>query len=289
MLETKVSSAKKEVIIGGNRPTVLIGERINPSGRKKLTQTLLAGDLGMVRSEALAQVKEGADILDVNVGATGVDEVALLPEAVKVVMEVTDVPLCIDSQNPTALEAALKVYKGKPIINSVKGEEKSLEVILPLVKAYGAAVVGLVIDDEGLPKDADKRLAVTAKIIERAEKLGIPRSDIIIDTLAMAVAADSKAGVPVVNAIRRINAEFGVNQTLGASNISFNLPDRELVNVAFLMAVIASGVTCPIVNVAKARPGVLAIDLVLGHDNYAQRYIRAYRQRLQEKEQANPK
>ena len=173
-METKVSSAKKEVIIGGNRPTVLIGERINPSGRKKLTQTLLVGDLEMVRSEAIAQVKEGADILDINVGATGVDEVALLPEAVKVVMEAVDVPLCIDSQNPKALEAALKVYRGKPIVNSVKGEEKSLEVVLPLVKEYGAAVVGLVIDDDGLPKNADKRLAVTAKIIERAKSWAFP-------------------------------------------------------------------------------------------------------------------
>jgi 5-methyltetrahydrofolate--homocysteine methyltransferase len=280
-METRVSSAKKEVVIGTNLPTVLIGERINPTGRKRLTQALLAGDLELVRSEAVAQVKAGADIIDVNVGATGVDEVKLLPKAVREVMRAVDVPLCIDSNNPKALAAALKVYKGKPIVNSVKGEKSSLEAVLPLIKEYGAAVIGLLIDDDGLPKTADKRVAIAGKIIQRAEKLGIPRQDVIIDPLAMAVAADSKAGVPVIEAIRRINAEFGVNQTLGASNISFNLPDRELLNAAFLAAVIAAGVTCPIVDAGKVRASILAVDLVLGRDNYAQRYIRGYRQRQQ--------
>jgi len=280
-METKVSSAAKEVIISGNLPTRLIGERINPSGRKRLTQALQSGDLDMVRKEAIAQVKAGADIIDVNVGATGIDEAALLPKAVKIVMEAVDVPICIDAESPKALEAALKVYKGKPIVNSVKGEKKSLETVLPLIKEYGAAVIGLTIDDDGLPKTADKRVAIAARIIEWAEKLGIPRQDIIIDTLAMAIAADSKAAMPVLEAIRRINAEFGVNQTLGASNISFNLPDRELLNVAFLGAVITAGVTCPIVDAAKVRPAILSVDLVLGRDNYAQRYIRAFRQRQQ--------
>lgn len=280
-METRVSSAKKEVVIGTNLPTVLIGERINPTGRKRLTQALLAGDLELVRSEAQSQVKAGADIIDVNVGATGVDEVKLLPKAVRMAMKAVDVPLCIDSNNPKALAAALKVYKGKPIVNSVKGEKSSLEAVLPLIKEYGAAVIGLLIDDDGLPKTADKRVAIAGKIIERAEKLGIPRQDVIIDPLAMAVAADSKAGAPVIEAIRRINAEFGVNQTLGASNISFNLPDRELLNAAFLAVVIAAGVTCPIVDAGKVRASILAVDLVLGRDNYAQRYIRAYRQRQQ--------
>ncbi|OGO21799.1 MAG: pterin-binding protein [Chloroflexi bacterium RBG_16_51_9] len=280
-METKVSSAAKEVIISGNLPTRLIGERINPSGRKRLTQALQSGDLDMVRKEAIAQVKAGADIIDVNVGATGIDEAALLPKAVKIVMEAVDVPICIDAESPKALEAALKVYKGKPIVNSVKGEKKSLETVLPLIKEYGAAVIGLTIDDDGLPKTADKRVAIAARIIEWAEKLGIPRQDIIIDTLAMAIAADSKAAMLVLEAIRRINAEFGVNQTLGASNISFNLPDRELLNVAFLGAVITAGVTCPIVDAAKVRPAILSVDLVLGRDNYAQRYIRAFRQRQQ--------
>ena len=279
-METKISSATKELIISGNLPTRLIGERINPSGRKKLTQALQSGNLEMVRTEAIAQVKAGADILDVNVGATGVDEVDLLPKAVKIVMEAVDVPICIDGENPKALEAALKVYKGKPIVNSVKGEKKSLETVLPLIKEYGAVVIGLTIDDEGLPKTADKRVAIASKIIEHAEKLGIPRQDVMIDTLAMAIAADSKAGLPVLEAIRRI-AEFGVNQTLGASNISFNLPARELLNVAFLDLVIAAGVTCPIVDASKVRPAILSVDLILGRDNYAMRYIRAYRQRQQ--------
>jgi 5-methyltetrahydrofolate--homocysteine methyltransferase len=278
-METKVSSATKEVIISGNLPTRLIGERINPSGRKKLTQALQSGNLDMVRSEAIAQVKAGADIIDVNVGATGIDEVDLLPKAVKIVMEAVEVPICIDAESPKALEAALKVYKGRPIVNSVKGEKKSLETVLPIIKEYGAVVIGLTIDDEGLPKTADKRVSIAGKIIERAEKLGIPRQDVIIDTLAMAIAADSKAGLPVLDAIRRITAEFGVNQTLGASNISFNLPDRELINVAFLDAVISAGVTCPIVDASKVRAAILSIDLVLGRDNYAQRYIRAFRQR----------
>ena len=166
-METKVSSAKKEVVIGGSLPTVLIGERINPTGRKKLTQTLLAGNLEMVASEAQSQVKAGADIIDVNVGATGIDEVKLLPKAVRAVMKAVDVPLCLDSNNPKALEAALKVYKGKPIVNSVKGEKGSLETILPLIKEYGAAVIGLTIDDDGMPKNADKRVAIAGKIIER--------------------------------------------------------------------------------------------------------------------------
>ncbi|MBI2849833.1 MAG: dihydropteroate synthase [Chloroflexi bacterium] len=280
MVETKVSSATKEVIIGGNRPTVLIGERINPSGRKKLTEALRSGNLEMLHKEAVSQVKAGADIIDVNVGATGIDEVALLPEAVKIVMAAVEAPICIDGEDPKALEAALKVYKGKAIVNSVKGEKKSLETVLPLVKEYGAVVVGLTIDDDGLPKTADKRVSIAGKIIERAEKMGIPRENVIIDTLCMAVAADSKAGMPVIEAIRRISAEFGVNQTLGASNISFNLPDRHLLNDAFLSVAIPAGLTCPIVDAAKVRPAVLATDLVLGRDNYAMRYIKAYRQRL---------
>jgi len=282
-METKVSSASKEVKIGTSLPTVLIGERINPSGRKKLTEALRSGNLDMVRTEAISQVKAGADIIDVNVGATGVDEADVLPKVVKIVMEAVDVPICIDGEDPKALEAALKVYKGKPIVNSVKGEKKSLETVLPLIKEYGAAVIGLTIDDDGLPKTADRRVQIAAKIIERAEKMGIPRENVIIDTLAMAVAADSKSAIPVLEAIRRINAEFGVNQTLGASNISFNLPDREYLNAAFLSLVINAGVTCPIVDAAKVRAAIVSTDLLLGRDNYAQRYIKAFRQRQQAK------
>lgn len=282
-MKTIVSSEVKEVIIGNERPTVLIGERINPTGKKKLAAALQAGDLGLVRKEALSQVQAGADILDVNVGVAGVDEVALLPQVVQAVMEAVDVPLCLDSGNPKVLEAALKVYRGKPLINSVTGEERSLEEVLPLVKGYGAAVIGLTMDDEGISKDADQRVAIAYKIAERAEALGIPHEDLIIDCLALTVGADSKAGLVTIEAIRKVKAELGVNLTLGCSNVSFGLPDRDLLNSAFLAIAIAAGVTCPIVDVAKVRPMVLAADLALGRDEYAMRYIEAYRQRRREK------
>jgi len=278
-METKVSSLKKEVIIGDTQPTVIIGERINPAGKKKLAEALKANELEVVRMEALAQVQAGADILDVNVGTFGVDEVALLPRAVQAVMDTVDVPLCIDSNNPAALEAAIKIYKGKPLVNSVTGEERSLNRVLPLVKEYKAAVVGLVQDDEGIPKDAQRRVSIAHKIVERAEAASIPREDVVIDCLAFAVGADTRSGLAVLEAIQRIKAELGVNMTLGASNISFGLPDRELLNNAFAAMVIAAGITCLITDAAKVRPAIIAADLILGRDKHARRYIEAYRQR----------
>jgi 5-methyltetrahydrofolate--homocysteine methyltransferase len=278
-METTVSSAAKEVIIGGNRPTVLIGERINPTGRAKLAASLQAGDMELVRREATAQVQAGADILDINVGASEVDETIMLPQVVKVVIEVVDVPLSLDSDNPKALEAALKIYQGKPIINSVTGQVSSLNAVLPLAKEYGAAVIALTMDDEGIPTDSERRVAIARKIIDRAEALGIPREDIIVDCLVLTVATDSNAGMVTLEAINKVQAELGVNQTLGASNISYGLPERDVLNSAFLALAIAAGVTCPTVNVAKVRQAVLAIDLILGRDRYAQRYIKDYRQR----------
>jgi len=278
-METKVSSPSKEVVIGDNQPTVLIGERINPTGKKKLAEALKAGDLEIVRKEAVAQVQAGADIIDVNVGAFGADEVTLLPKAVQAVLDTVDVPLCLDSSNPDALEAALKVYKGKPLVNSVTGEERSLERILPVIKKYGAAVIGMVQDDEGIPKDAERRVRVASKIVERVEAAGIPREDLVIDCLAFAVGAEPTSGVAVMEAVRRIKAGLGVNMTMGASNVSFGLPDRELLNNAFVVMAVAAGATCLIVDVAKARPIVLAADLVLGRDKRARRFIEAYRQR----------
>jgi 5-methyltetrahydrofolate--homocysteine methyltransferase len=269
------------VLIGHERPAVLIGERLNPTGKKKLTTALQAGDSGFVQKEAIAQVQAGADILDINVGVPGLDEVALLPQVLRVVMDVVDVPLCLDSRNPRALEAALKLCRGKPIINSVNGTARSMETILPIVKEFGTAIIGLTIDDEGIPKEADRRVAIARKIIERAEALGIPREDIIIDPLAMTLGADPGAGLVVLETIRRIKAELGVNMTLGASNVSFGLPDRNLLNSAFLAIAIATGVTCPIVDAAKARPAILAADLILSRDQHARRYITAYRQRRQ--------
>jgi 5-methyltetrahydrofolate--homocysteine methyltransferase len=279
-METRITSAEKEVIIGEGRPTVLIGERINPSGRKKLSEALKAGQLEIIGGEAEAQVEAGADVIDVNVGgAFGVNEVAVLPEAVKIAMKAVDVPLCIDSSNADALVAALKVYKGKPLVNSVSGEEKSLTKVLPVIKEYGAAVVGLTQDDEGIPTSADKRVAIAHKIVERAGKAGIPPEDIVIDCLAFAVGADASSGLVTLETIRRIKEELGVNMTLGASNISFGMPDRDLINYAFISAVIAAGITSLIVNVAHVRPIVLAADLVMARDRRARRYIEAYRQR----------
>lgn len=277
-METRVKSSTKEVIISREKPLVLIGERINPTGRKKLSLSLLAGEMEIVRQDALKQVQAGADIIDVNVGVTGVDEVTTLVKAVQAVTSVVDVPLSLDSHNADALNAALKIYKGKPIINSVTGQEKSLNEILPLVKEYGTAVIGLTMDDEGIPASVEKRLAIAEKIMTRAREMGIPESDVIIDSLVTTIATDNKAALITLETIKRVQAEFGVNQTIGASNISFGLPDRDSLNMAFLVLAINNGVTCPCVNVVKVRQSALAADLLLGRDNYALRYVRGFRQ-----------
>lgn len=280
-METKVSSASKEVIISIDRPTVLIGERINPTGRKKLTEALKAGDLDMVKREAEIQAEAGADIIDVNVNAPGVNDKVILPKAVEVVMKAVDAPVCIDSPNPDALEAALKVYKGKPLVNSVSGETHSLQKVLPLIKEYGTAVVGLVQDDDGIPKNADRRVAIAHKIIEAAEKAGVPREDVVIDVLTFAIGAEASSGKDVLEAIRRIREELGVNMTMGASNISFGMPDRPIINNAWVTSVITAGATALIVDAAKVRPSVLATDLVLGRDRFARRFIEDHRRRQQ--------
>ena len=278
-METRISSPTKEVIISDERPTVLIGERINPTGKKRLTAALQAGDMTTVQEEATAQVKAGADILDVNVGVAGLDEVILLPMVMRAVMEMVGVPLCLDTTNVKALEAALKVYEGKPLVNSVNGEERSLNAVLPVVQQYGAVVIGLPMDDQGIPATSDKRLAIAHKIVERAASLGIPRENVIIDCLALTVGADATAGLTTIETIHKVKAELGVNVTLGASNVSFGMPERDLLNGVFLSIAIAAGLTCPMVDVAKVRPAVLAADLALGRDQNAMRYIRAYRQR----------
>jgi len=283
-LETILKGRGKKVIIGDGRPTVIIGERINPTGKKKLAAALLAGDLDIVRQEALAQVEAGADVLDVNVGAVDVDEADLLPKAVRLVMQTVDVPVCIDTANGEALAAALAVHKelnpnGKPLINSVNGEEASLARVLPLVTEYDAAVIGLCMDDDGIPETPERRLAVAEKIVERAEALGISRENVLIDCLALTMGADSKAGWTTLETIRMVKEALGVNIALGASNISFGLPEREVINEAFLAMAIAAGLNCPIVDAAKVRPYILAADLALGRDDYAMRYIKAFRQR----------
>ena len=280
-MKTRLSSATKEVIIGDELPAVLIGERINPTGKKKMTAALEAGDLDVVRKEALAQIEAGADVLDVNAATANTDEVTLLPKVVQVVMDTVDVPLCLDSSRPEALEAALKLYKGKPLVNSVTGQEESLREVLPLVREYKAAVIGMTVDDEGIPDEVERRVAIAHKIVERAEKSGIAREDVIIDCVTMTLGADPKTALITVESLRRIKEELGVNMTLGASNISFGLPNRDLINNAFLAVAIAAGLNCPVINVAKMRPIVLAVDLVMGRDTNAMRYIKAQRQSSQ--------
>jgi 5-methyltetrahydrofolate--homocysteine methyltransferase len=258
---------------------VLIGERINPTGKKKLAAALQSGDMAAIQTEAIAQVQAGADMLDVNVGVPGLDEVRLLPQVVQVIMDAVDVPLCLDSHNPKALEAAIKVYRGKPLVNSVNGEARSIQEILPLVKEYGAAIIGLTMDESGIPNNVEKRVKIAHKIVNSAEKLGIPREDVVIDCLAMAIGVDNTVGNLTLEAIRRVKAELGVNMTFGGSNISFGMPERNLLNGVFLAMAIAAGITCPIVNVSQVRSMILAIDLVLGRDRHAGRYINTYRQR----------
>jgi 5-methyltetrahydrofolate--homocysteine methyltransferase len=282
-METVLVGTGKKVVISDDRPTVIIGERINPTGKKKLSAALAEGDLSIVHKEALAQVEAGADVLDVNVGAAGVDEVDLLPKAVKLVMETVDRPICIDTADTQAMAAALAMHKelapeGKPLINSVNGEEEKLNGILPLVAEYGAAVIGLCMDDDGIPEEPERRLAVAKKIVERAAALDIPRENIVIDCLALTMGADSQAGWKTLESIRSVKAELGVNTALGASNISFGLPARETINGAFIAMAILRGLNAPIVDAAKVRSFILAADLSLGRDEYAMRYIKAFRQ-----------
>ena len=283
-METVLKGTGKRVVVGDGRPTVILGERINPTGKKKLAAALVAGDMEIVRQEALEQVEAGADVLDVNVGAAGVDEVDLLPRAAQLVLETVDVPICIDTPNGEALAAALARHKevnpdGRPLVNSVNGEESSLQRVLPLVAEYGAVVIGLCMDDDGIPATPEQRLDVARKIVSRAEAHGIGREDILIDCLALTVGADSQAGWITLETIRLVKEELGVNMALGASNVSFGLPDRETINGIFLGMAIARGLNCPIVDAAKVRPYILAADLALGRDNYAMRYLKAFRKR----------
>ena len=236
------------MIIGPDRPLVIIGERINPTGRKKLAKALEEGNLKLVREEAIKQLQEGAHVLDVNVGISGIDEPSLLKETILAVREVTEVPLCIDSALPRALEAGLQAYEGKALVNSVNGEERKLKEVLPVVKQYGAAVIGLTMDDDGIPGEAQKRLEIARKIVEEAEKMGIPPEDVIIDPLAMAISTDQGAALETLKTMRLIRDEIGVNQTLGVSNISFGLPERHAINGIFLALAAMNGLTCPIVD-----------------------------------------
>ena len=285
-LKTTITSSEKTVEILRGMPTVIIGERINPTGRKAVLKALQEGDFEIVKSDALRQVKAGAKILDVNAGVPSADEPVLLKQVMEVVMGVTDVPLCIDTADPKALEAALSIYEGNPLVNSVNGEEASLENILPLVKEYNASVIGLCMDDDGIPETAEDRLKVADKIIERAGKLGIGPERIVIDPLALTMGADSSAGKIALDTIQLVVDEFGVNVTMGASNISFGMPDRKYINSTYIALAIYAGMTCPITNplVREVSTAVLAADLSLGVDDFGMRWIEAYRKRLKEDE-----
>jgi 5-methyltetrahydrofolate--homocysteine methyltransferase len=278
-METKVSTPTKEVIISYDRPTVIIGERINPTGKKKLAEALKNGDLSIVQKEALEQVAAGATILDCNVNAPGVDDVKLLPEAIKAIQDTVDVPLCIDSPNSDALEAGLKVYKGKPLVNSISGETTKLARVLPLIKEYGAAVIGLAQDDDGIPKTTERRVAIAYKIVEACAKMGVPKEDIVLDVMTYAIGAEPKAAMDVLNALRQIRKELGLNMTMGASNISFGMPDRPILNNAWMAMVIEAGGTALIADAAKVMPAVLSADLILGRDRFARRYLEDHRKR----------
>ena len=278
-MKTILKGRYKEVVIDTEGPVIVIGESINPTRRKKLVSTLQQGDFTFVLELADSQIKAGADVLDVNVGFPGVDDVKLLPETVKILQEKFDVPLCLDSPNPKAIEAALKVAEGKCLINSVNGEEASMKALLPVAKEYGAAIIGLCMDDDGITHDPEKRLAVAEKIIDRAVKTGIKAEDVIIDPLAMAVSADQKACMVTLETIRLVHQKLGHNITQGASNISFGLPDRESLNAAYMAISIYNGLTCPIANPEKITAIVRATDLVLGRDDFAVRFVEYFKSR----------
>lgn len=279
MTRTVVSSASKEVAIGFDEPFVIIGERINPTGRKKLAEEMKAGDYSRVEADALAQVEAGAQMLDINAGIPLADEAAILADCVKLVQSLTEVPLSIDSSIVEALEAGLAVYRGKPLVNSVTGEEERLESVLPLVKKYGAAVVAISNDETGISEDPDVRFEIARKIVQRAEDHGIPRADILVDPLVMPVGAINDAGVSVLHLIRRLRAELKVNTTCGASNFSFGLPQRHGLNAAFLSMLIGAGMTSAITNPLHV-PEMMAVkgaDIVMGHDLNCRRWIKMSR------------
>ena len=276
-MQTILRGPSTEVIIGPDEPIVMIGERINPTGRKAFSAELQAGDLSRIPRDAVAQAEAGAMVLDVNVGAASVDEVALLPQAVQLVQDTVDLPVCLDSPNPAALAAALKVVKGRALINSVNGERDKLAAVLPLAAEYGAAVIALCMDDNGIPPTPEARLAVAETILEQARTLGIPPEDVVFDPLVMAVGADHTAGATTLATARLIRSTLGSNMTAGASNASHGMPEREVLNTVFLALLAQAGVNAPICNPLKNGLAVRAIDLMMGHDEWGGRYIKAYR------------
>lgn len=286
MTDTIISSATKEVVIGFDRPFAVIGERINPTGRKLLAEEMKNGDFSRVEADALAQVAAGATVLDVNAGIPLADEPAILAQTIELVQSLVDVPLAIDSSIIEALEAGLKVYKGKALLNSVTGEDESLERVLPLVKKYGAAVVAISNDETGISQDINVRFDVAKKIVNRAADYGIPASDVVVDPLVMPVGAINTSGRQVMELVHRLRTELKVNTTCGASNFSFGLPNRNGVNCTFIACAIGAGMTSAIVNPMheEVMLGIRGGDLMMGHDPECKNWIKAYREPTPERE-----
>ena len=286
MTITTISSATREVKIGFDQPFVIIGERINPTGRKILAEEMKVGDYSRVEADAMAQVAAGAQMLDLNAGIPLADEPRILAEAIQLVQSITDVPLSIDSSIIEALEAGLAVYQGKALVNSVTGEDEVLERVLPLVAKYGASVVAISNDETGISEDPDERFAVAKKIVERAADYGIHHSDVVVDPLVMPIGAINTAGLQVMHVVRRLREELKVNTTCGASNVSFGLPNRNGINSAFLTMAMGAGMTSAITS--PLHPEVMAAvrggDVMMGHDPNCANWIKAYREPVAEGE-----
>jgi 5-methyltetrahydrofolate--homocysteine methyltransferase len=280
-MQTVVTGKNTEVKFGQGLPTVIIAERINPTGRKNLAEELKLGKFDIVQSDARKQAEAGAHIIDVNVGAVSVNEVEMLPAAIKKVMSVCDRPICIDSANPKAIKAALEVYPYKALINSVNGKEESMEEILPLVKESGCAVVCLTMDETGIKNDVEARFNIAKKIISRAESMGIKREDLVFDCLVMTASTDSNSAKITLETMRKVVLEYGVSTTLGASNISFGMPNRDLLNIHFLTMGIINGLTAPITDplIEGLISAMKAADFLAGRDLYGMNYISDYRKK----------
>ena len=282
-MQTVVKSPTQTVIIGPDEPFVIIGERINPTGRKKLAEEMRNGDFSRVEKDALAQVAAGAHVLDVNCGISSVEpekvEPELMVKVIELVQTITDLPLCIDSSVAPALIAGIKTAKGRPIVNSVTGEEDRLETILPVVAEYDVSVIAISNDESGISYDPKVRFEIAKKIVERAESYGIKREDVIVDPLAMPVGAVGTAGADLMKLTGLIRNELGCNTVCGASNISFGMPNRPLINRTFVPMIIAAGMTSAITNPLEQeiRNSIYAADLLMGHDEMAMNYITAMR------------
>ena len=285
-MNTTLTNRSKTVLIGPEQPFVMIGERINPTRRKKLAETMAQGNYSVALEDARRQIEAGAQVLDVNAGIPGGDEPVLLRGLTEALLAETDTPLCFDSANPEALAAALSIYPGKALINSTTAEASMMDKVFSLAKQYGAAVIGVLTDESGIPATPEDRLAVASRLIRRAGDYGIPPEDILVDCLALTVGADHKAGQVTLDTMSLVRKELGVNLSLGASNVSYGLPDRKILNTAYLALAIARGMTAAITDptVPEIRATVLACDLLMGRDEYAMRWIKAYRKRVKEAE-----